>query len=823
MKKVYIISLIFIVAGTLALVGSAVGLYMWASKDLPGFKQITDYQPALVTTVYTRNDEVLGHLYREKRFLVGLDQLPDYLPAAFLAAEDAGFYQHEGVDFAAIARAVLANLKAGGIKQGASTITQQVIKALLLTPERSYERKLKEAILAYRLERYLTKDEILTIYLNHIYLGASAYGVEAAAREYFGKHASELSLAEAAMLAGLPQRPSAYDPYKHFDAAKNRQRYVLAQMRDLGWITSHQYEEAVRQPIILQAMEDPSWQVGAYYLEEVRRWLVERFGEEMVYEGGLHVRTAVDLKHQAAAEEAVRKGLIASTRRRGWQGPVANLPETDWKAYLAAQAEADAAHDRTKPIVHTVDTGEVDPVAALAEKIETEAPETAPEPPFAEGEWVEALVVEVSKDKAILRHGAIEGIMDVETVHWARELDPSKATEEVPAVKDCRKVVSVGDVIWVETVHVPDEEDPAWRFALQQQPKVEGALVSMDVETGEVLALVGGYSFARSQFNRATQAKRQPGSAFKPIVYSAAIDQGLTPASIIMDAPIVYNDWEHERVWRPSNFEGVFYGPTLLRTALTKSRNLVTIRVAEQIGIKTVIERAKAMGLETEFPENLSVALGSAEVSPLNLCQAYTTFPRGGNWIPHQIVLSVSSAWGDPLHQSEVLPQEAITPQTAYIMTKLMQEVVKDGTGFRARALKRPVAGKTGTTNDERDAWFMGFTPYLMTTVYVGFDENEPMGKYETGSRAASPIWVDYRLAVEDGYPKQDFRQPPGIEMVRVDADNGLIAGASTEESYFLPFKDGTQPSQVSQAGVYVGGDSGSGSGAGQDLLKQIF
>ncbi len=784
MKKFFIGSVIVFSVLVFLGAGAAVGLYMWASRDLPNFKDITDYKPALVTTVYTGNGDVLGYFYRQKRFLVKLSDMPEHLPKAFLAAEDAQFYRHDGVDLMAIARAMIKNVKSGHIKQGGSTITQQVIKRLLLTPEKSYKRKIKEGILAYRLEHYLTKAEILTIYLNHIYLGAGTYGVEAAARTYFGKHVGELTLAESAILAGLLPAPSRYDPYKHMDAALIRQKYVLGQMVECGWITPEQEKAALDEKIVLKSIADPSWQNGPYYLEEVRRWAVDKFGEDMVYEGGLHIYTPCDMHHQVAAEGALRHGLEDSTRRRGWHGPVEILAPDQYEKFLTEEAVS----------------GEV----------------------LVPGEWLRVLVTAVNQQGAKVRFGAYKGYIPVATMHWCRTPDPKKATDEVPSVKDATQVVKPGDVVWAEVAEEPHGDKnntDVWQLKLQQRPAVEGAIVSMEPDTGDVLALSGGYSFARSQFNRATQAKRQPGSAFKPIVYSTAMDNGFTPASVVMDAPIVFTDYENDKIWKPENFENIFYGPTILRTALVKSRNLVTVRVAQKVGLDKIIERAKALGLQTEFRKDLSMALGSAEVTLTNLCQAFSAFARGGTIVEPRLVLRVTSAWGDDLYTSQPVVAEAISPQTAYIMAGLMKEVVRDGTGWRARVLNRPVAGKTGTSNDERDAWFMGYTPYLLTGIYVGFDDHRAMGKWETGSRAASSIWVDYRQLVEAEYPSQDFVQPPGISMVRIDGKNGLLAGPNTEQSYFLPFKTGTEPTEVSTGASPLEGEKTQG----EDLFKQIF
>ena len=784
------IALVVLALGLLLGAGGAYGVYYWAAKDLPDFKKITDYTPPLVTTVYSADKEVLGYFSRERRFLVPLSEMAPVVKSAFLAAEDEEFYSHEGVDLFGIMRAAWKNFQAGEIVQGGSTITQQVIKSMLLSAERSYQRKLKEAILAYRLEKNLDKDEILTIYLNEIYLGAGAYGVEAAARVYFGKHASELNLPEAALLAGLPKAPSTYNPLQNPQLAQQRQRYVLQRMRDMGELSQAKYERAVAAELEFKSMADTSWKVGSYYLEEVRRRLIKRFGEETVYTGGLNVYTAVDLDHQRAAEKAVQNGLRASTKRRGWKGPVRTVNATQMDAFVREQ----------------------------------KLPEM---PDLREGAWFQTVVHEVDKQAARVRFGPYSGRMDVATMGWARTPDPSKAPEEVPAIKDARRVLSSGDVVWASATAIPEDPEVSWELALEQQPEVQGALVSLDPRNGTVQAMVGGYDFAHSQFNRATQAKRQPGSAFKPIVYSAALDNGFTPATVLLDAPIVYNDQATNSTWKPENYEGVFHGPTLLRTALVKSRNLVTIRVAQKIGIDTIIRRAKALGLEADFPRDLSVSLGSASVTPLHLCRAFTAFARhNGDRVEPRMILRVENAWGEERFAAQPKVEDALSPQTSYIITNLLQQVVQSGTAWRVRALGRPVAGKTGTTNDQRDAWFMGFSPTLLTGVYVGFDRLQPMGKYETGSRAASPIWLEYRQAVRDEVPEQDFQRPPGIVMARIDAKTGKLAGPDTETSYFLPFTSGSQPQQVTpplQPEDETNDGAPSGGGGDDDLLKQVF
>ncbi|WP_031387655.1 penicillin-binding protein 1A [Desulfonatronum thiodismutans] len=808
MRKLLIIGLTLMLFLTLAGVGGLVGLYVWASRDLPSFKKITDYNPPLVTTVLARDgEEVLGYFFNERRFLVESTDLPPHVIQSFLAAEDSNFYHHEGIDISGILRSLIRNIQARGIVQGGSTITQQVIKSLLLTPERSYERKLKEAILAYRLERYLTKDEILTIYLNQIFFGAGAYGIEAAARTYFNKHAHELDLAEVALLAGLPKAPSLNNPLRNAAGARSRQVYVLDRLLALGWISPDDYSTALEQQLVFDSGSDPSWRRGAWYLEEVRRDLIAKYGEEKVYTGGLKVRTAVDLRHQIAAEQAMRSELTALGKRQGWRGPIERLTGAAADVFLQDQ------HVNLDALLN--------------------------------GDWIRVLATDVRTDGAYVRFGPYHGWLDVATMGWARTPNPARAPEDVPPIRDAQRVLEVGDVVWASLLPMENESldeldleleaesaeqadsiaqtllGRRWELALEQEPTVEGALASIDPLTGDVLALVGGYSFQRSHFNRATQAVRQPGSTFKPIVYSAALDHGYTAASIVMDAPIVFTDAATSDTWKPENFEGRFYGPTMLRTALVKSRNLVTIRVAQSVGITNIIQRARELGLQGDFSPDLSVSLGSIPVNLVDMCQAFSAFARDGSTVEPRTIISVHTAWGQPLLENEVHASPAISAQNAYIITNMLEEAVRDGTGRRARALGRPVAGKTGTTNNHHDAWFIGYTPYLLTGVYVGFDQLAPLGRLETGSRAALPAWLAYRQEVESMYPTQNFSPPPGLIMARVDAESGLLAGpAWVGPTYLLPFVAGTQPQQVASSRTNDGAGRPSSE---EDLLRQIF
>jgi penicillin-binding protein 1A len=705
-------------------------LYAFITKDLPSITKIKDYAPSLVTTVYTNDGQILGYLYREKRFLVQLPEVPPHTVKAFLAAEDSSFYEHEGLDVSAIGRAFLKNMQSGEIVQGGSTITQQIIKQLLLGSEKKYERKVKEAILSFQLENFLNKDEILTIYLNQVFFGAGSYGVEAAARTFFGKHVGDLSIAESAVLAGLPKAPSNYNPFHNPEFAKNRQRYVLHRMRELGWINEEEYKQAQAENLVFHTMPEPSWGVGAYYMEEVRRWLIEhlskenmkrqglrldRYGEDAVYESGLHVYTGIDLDHQEAAERALRKGLEAFTKRHGWHGAEERVPPAEFKDFLAENA---------------VDYEELKA-----------------------GDWVKALVLKVDSKGAHVRVGNLPGFIPADTMAWSQKGGPSN-------------VVSPGDAVWTSFVGPPrrkaDKGKPVTlSLALEQWPKIQGALVSFEPKNGRVLALVGGYSFGDSQFNRATQAHRQPGSAFKPIVYSAALDNGFTPTSVVQDSPISFGNWA------PKNYGGHYDGAMTLEHALAKSKNVVTARIAARMGIKTVIERARTLGLEAEFPPYLPICLGAEALTPINLCQAYSAFARDGSYIRPRMVLSVKRAWGEELYLADPTPVPAISPKTAFTMATMLKGVIQHGTSVRAKVLGRPLAGKTGTTNAEKDAWFIGFSPYLLSGVYLGFDHLTPMGRGEAGSSAALPIWIDYRSAVEPNYPVEDFHPPTDVKMAQ--------------------------------------------------------
>ncbi len=790
--------------GALCAAGGGYMLYQWVSDDLPSFSKIADYRPPLVTTVLARDGSVIGQLYRERRFLVTLDQLPRFVPLSFLAVEDDQFYNHPGVDIKAIIRAAIANFQHGSTRQGGSTITQQVVKRLMLTPEKSYERKLKEAILAFRLEKQLSKDDILTLYINQIFLGNNAYGVEAAARVYFAKNARDLTIAEAALIAGLGQSPSAYNPYRNPEAAENRQRHVLRRLRDLGWISDAEYDEAVNQKLEYRAMPSSNPD-GAWYLEEVRRQLVEMFseenckrngydfgiyGEDAVYELGLTVHTAMDPVQQKAANDGLRHGLEDAAKRHGWLGPVKHLEPSEYAEFLQKKGFELSDLD---------DDG-----------------------------WAQALVTAVTKSGAdVLLSEEQRGHVSVSTMNWARKPNKKVAgSVTATVIRDATRVLKVGDVIWVSRDNAPKKNaksaasSDVIALRLQQYPDVQGAMVSIEPQSGDVVAMIGGYAFGSggSQFNRVTQAQRQPGSSFKPIVYSAALDNGFTPASMLLDAPIILIDKWTKEAWRPRNDDGKFDGPMPLYRALARSRNLCTVRVAQQMGIEHVIARAKALRLAADFPATLSISLGAVAVSPLNMAQAYTAFANEGKVSSPRFITSIQGPWGNTIYECPSESVQAITPQNAYVMAKLLEGVVNFGTGGKARALGRPIGGKTGTTNDENDAWFIGVTPHLVTATYIGYDQLQSMGRGETGSGAALPAYLYYAQEGLKAYPPDDFPQPEGI--VFADAGGGVS----------MPFIEGTQPGTGYGLNALDGGlDPEAAERAaeqaqqGEDLLREMF
>lgn len=765
-------------AGTLF----AMAAYFYFSLNLPKLKNIDDYRPRLPTIMYDRDGAEAARFFTENRELISVDQVPRQVINAVIAIEDASYYEHKGLDYFGIFRAFLKNLKARKVVQGGSTITQQVAKSLLLSSERTYSRKLKEAILARRIDRRFTKDEILGIYLNQSYFGNGSYGIESAAQNYFQKHVWELSLVETALLAGLPKAPSAYDPTRNPDRAKTRRNQVLDRMVEENFIIAQESAEASALPLGLNPKTKDPMDSTAYFAEEVRRYLYDKYGEDMLYRGGMEVYTTMDTNMQGFAQDAVRQGLKRLDKRQGYRGPLEFISSGSFPQAI----------ERLR-----LENGLADIIPGVTDGL-----------PWQEGQILSALVLRVDKDGANLDLGGVEGYMPLKEMKWARPPDTSIDYTEY-AVKRADEVVSSGSLIMARYLGTKDGENSPL-FALEQEPMAEAALISLDAPTGQVLAMIGGYDYNRSEFNRATQAIRQPGSAFKAIVYSAAMDNGFTPSSIIIDSPIIYNDPAQELKWKPANYSEKFYGPTPLRTGLVKSRNVITIKLVQKLGIKAIIQYAKRFGIEEELPEDLSISLGSMGITPMGLTSAYTVFSNMGLRASPWFIMKVEDRDGNVLEQGGAELTRALSEDTAFIMQNLLRSVVQSGTGWRARALGRPSGGKTGTTNDMIDAWYMGFTPKVVTGVWVGFDEEAPLGQNETGSRAAAPIWLSFMEKTMAGRPVLPFPPPPpGIEMVKVEPKSGLLAGPGADRFIYEAFKIGTAPREYAKSPNRNGGQYG--------------
>ena len=752
----------FILFIFLTLLGCAglAGLYYYLSQDLPKINTLNDYRPATVTSVFSDDGRKIGEFYEERRIVIPLSEMPDNLINAFVSAEDSRFREHPGIDIISIMRASLKNFKAGTIVQGGSTITQQVTKSFLLTPERTYKRKIKEAILAYRIEKKFTKDEILFLYLNQIYLGHGAYGVESASENYFGKHTKDLNLAECSMLAGLPQAPSRYSPFRFPDRAKQRQIYVLNRMKEEGIITNLEATEAIDLKLDIKPRKNWFIERVPCYTEHVRRYVEKEYGRDALFNQGLQIHTAVNIELQKIGRSAVKKGLTELDRRTGYRGPLKNIPDTEIEAFCAKISEK---------------TGNT---------------------PLNKGETYEGVVLSVDdkNGKTQVRVGNFHGIINLNTITWARKPDYEVAHYKVK-IKKPSLVFKPGDIILVKIINEISENKKI-EFSLEQEPVAQSALLSIEAETGHVKAMIGGRDFKNSQFNRAYQSRRQPGSAFKPIIYAAALDKGYTVASMIVDSPVVYEDTERDHIWKPKNSKEKFFGPTLFRKALVKSRNIVTIKILQNLGTDYIIDYARRLGITSEISQNLSIALGSSGLSLLELVNAYSVFSNLGYLIEPVFITKIFDRDGNLLETSKLIRKKVIDMTTAYIMTNIMESVVKSGTGWRVKALKRPVAGKTGTTNNLFDAWFLGYTPQYTTGVWVGLDQEAPLGRGENGSRTASPIWLEFMKNALEGKPAKTFKVPEGIVFAKIDAKTGLLPIEESEKTIFECFKEGTLPTE---------------------------
>ena len=698
----------------------------------------------MITQVFARDGQRIGEFYSERRIEVPYSRLPRHVVLAFVAAEDARFFEHPGVDISGIVRAFFRNLEAGEVVQGGSTITQQVVKRILLTSEKSFARKIREAVLAYRIDHYMTKEEILNLYLNHIFLGHGAYGVEAAAQEYFSKHVEDLTLAEAAILAGIPKAPSRYDPYLNSQRAKERQAYVLKRMAEVGFISKEQEEAAFRQTIKLKPFR-PEWVKDCgYFTEEVRSLLEDRFGKESVYSLGLRVYTTADVQLHKVAHEAIDAGIDGLIQRNGYRGPLKHVHGKE----MAAFQERQTKYYRKYP-----------PRKGLA---------------------VTALVVgapDRRKGGALyFRLGDQWGVL--------QEAGGSKSRASTPVAS-----LRPGDVVQVRLV--ARERQGKWTGELIPAPMVQAAVVSMELKTGQVRVLMGGKDFGDSTFNRATQARRQPGSAFKPILYAAAVEKGYRPDSILQDSPLSLPGGKHGQLWSPQNYDHRFYGPIPLAFALAHSRNVPAVRLMMAIGVPATVRMAKTLGITSPIFPNYASALGASDLTLMELTRAFSTFPNDGKLIEPIFIDRIEDRDGRVLMENRPHSQQVISPQTAEIMTNLLMGVVERGTATRVQVLGRPMGGKTGTTNKTRDAWFIGFTPSLITGTWVGMDDEHSLGPKETGSQAAAPIFIAYMKEALKGLPVEEFQRGSGTVLAKRGSEETAVkptddeAAARADETFY--------------------------------------
>jgi len=769
-------TIIFIVA-----VAAAAGFLWHYSKSLPDYSQLQDYEPAVMTRVHASDGSLLAEYARERRLYIPIQAVPKLVINAFVAAEDKNFYEHGGVDFSGIARAAMLYVQqygSGRRPQGASTITQQVAKNFLLTNELSFSRKIKEALLSMKIERAFSKEKILELYLNEIYLGMGAYGVAAASLLYFDKSVHELSIAEVAYLAALPKAPNNYHPFRQRERALERRNYVIERMMEDHYITAQEAEKARKEPLkITQRPTGAHIFAAEYFTEEVRRYISENYTEKKLYEGGLSVRTTLDPKMQVLARNVLVDGFVRFDEQQGYRGAISKLDIAgDWGVKLAeVKAMSDVAPWRLAVVLESGDA------SARVGMQPVRDPGGA-----------------VSKAREI-------GTVPLEGLKWAKPASgPMRGKVPVKA----SQVLEPGDVVYVEPMAGKDDQ-----FRLHQVPEVSGALVAMDPQTGRVLAMVGGFSYDQSQFNRATQALRQPGSSFKPLVYAAALDNGYTPSTVVLDAPLEIDTGSG--IWAPENYTKKYYGPSTLRFGIEQSRNVMTVRLAQDVGMPLIGEYAKRFGVYDNLPPYLSFALGAGETTLLRMVGAYAMFDNGGRKIQPTLIDRIQDRYGRTIYrhdsrecrdcdaekwtsQSEPVlvdkRERVLDPMTAYQITSMMEGVVQRGTATVVKDVGKPIAGKTGTTNDEKDAWFIGFSPDLVIGVYLGYDKPRHLGKGATGGVLAAPVARDFLKVALADKPAVPFRVPAGIKLIRIDPKTGMRAGLGDQRVILEAFKPGTAP-----------------------------
>ena len=788
----------------LSLVGAGIaGWGYWHfSRSLPRIDSLGDYKPPLITKVWDREGKrLLASFFDQRRTIVPLDHVPKVVVDAFLAAEDDGFFEHGGVDYLGIVRAVFKNIFSGRKAQGASTITQQTARAFLLTKEKTYVRKIKEILLTWRIEERFSKQEILFLYLNHIYFGAGSYGVQEASRHYFGHDVSEVTLAEAAMLASLPKSPNNYNPLRFPDRAKQRREWVLDMMVKKGLASADDVQQAKVDGLKLAPTDNPYLDVAPYYAEHVRRMLEEEYGRETLYNGGLDVRSAVDLRVQAAARTALKRGLERVDRAQGYRGPL-------WRAEKPSDLKTLAARLAARKLQQGMlwDLAALDAEVLATQKAFDEAiVAVKPGPGIRVGVRLIELNIDPKTKKPTKKRGrkrfarvdfggGYTGLVDLGERAWQKIL-PGNMGRVWGKRQRPYSWLKPGDVVWVELLGIKGSE---LTMRLDQKPLIQGALVAIDPRTRDVVAMVGGYDFRDSPFNRVVQGRRQPGSAFKPIVYGAGLrSRKFNAATMISDSPKVYRNADKRNSWKPKNYGGDFEGDISVRHCLTHSKNTCSIQIAESVGAAQIRSLAQALGVESRLPNDLTISLGSGEVLPLELTNAYATLATGGRYAPPVFLSRVQDRHGEKLFASKTRLRQVVSPAVAYLTTSLMRSVVEGGTASSVRALGREVAGKTGTTNEQRSAWFIGYTPDLVCGVYIGFDNNDPMGRAMTGGGIAAPLWLDFMTIALGDSPKTKFAVPPGITFATIDPKTGKLAREGSASGRRESFLTGTVPKEV--------------------------
>ncbi|MGG6895348.1 MULTISPECIES: penicillin-binding protein 1A [Rhizobium] len=785
-------------------VAAAAAIYLSVvSKELPDYEVLAKYAPPVTTRIHAGNGALMKEYSRENRLFVPIQAIPDRVKAAFLSAEDKNFYNHPGVDVGGLIRAVAVNLQNIGSGRrfvGASTITQQVAKNFLLSADQTFDRKIKEAILSFRIEQAYSKDKILELYLNEIYFGLNSYGIAGAALTYFDKSVNELTIAESAYLASLPKGPANYNPFRRAEAALTRRNWVIDRMVENGYVGQSDGEEAKKQPLgVVPPKSGPSLFASDYFAEEVRRQLIDQYGEKTLYEGGLSVRTSLDPQMQLEARKALQDGLIDYDQRRGYRGPIKQIATSqDWGVELAKVPGLSDVPEWQVAVVLSVSDQEVD--IGLQPRVDAGG--------------------KVSTDRK-------RGMIAAADMRWAFRAASGKVA------KSPSGVLSAGDVVFVQKTGNADSSS----YRLRQPPKVQGGLVVMDPHTGRVLAMVGGFSYAQSEFNRATQAKRQPGSSFKPFVYAAAMDNGYTPASVILDDPLQIT-LSNGDVWKPTNYEGEGGGVHTLRFAIEHSRNLMTVRLASDMGMPLVAEYAERFGIYDHMNPVLAMSLGAGETTVLRMVSAYSVIANGGKQIKPTLIDRIQDRYGKTIfkHEERVCDscnvsgwqnqdepviadnrEQVLDPMTAYQVTSMMQGVIIRGTAAGKIKLNTDVAGKTGTTNDEKDAWFVGFTPSLVAGLYVGYDTPTPLGRGGTGSGVAAPVFNEFMQAATKDQPSEKFQVPAGMTMVAVNRATGMAAQPGDQGAIMEAFKPGTGPATSLQV---IGGGEAAAQVAPEEILR---